>query len=276
MSLTPAQIEHFWAQGFAEPRDLLPAAEAARLGAVLPRLMIWHTWIERRLAWPLAAWRRLEAAKYSLLNRRAGVPDRPQGRPVHWLKSAHVRWRAFRALGRHPEILAMARDLLGPDLLLWGAQLVTAVPGWVHKWHVDIEHTGWEGVTFWIPLNNVSAASTIKFMTGSHRLGFSPQGRGVDSGDAAALAAARGADDAAGIYTAAMVPGQVCVFAGRTWHNTINQTPAVRHAVLLQYCRPDARVRVPKGYDEPAAWEDDQPWVMLVAGEDRFGRNFLG
>ncbi len=273
MSLTPAEIELFWAQGFLGPRDLLPAAAAARLGETLPRLMTWQFRMDRWLAWPVAAWHWLAATTYLGRAGHPGGPDGPRGRPVHWLKSVHVRWRPFRALGRHPEILAIARDLLGQDLLLWGAQLVTARPGRAHNWHVDIEHTAWEGVTFWIPLKNVSPASTIKFITGSHRLAFTPRGQGADASDAA-LAAARRADAAAAIYTAAIAPGQVCVFAGRTWHATINETPQPRQAVILQYCRPDARVRVPLNYDEPV-WGRDQPWVMLVAGEDRFGRNFL-
>jgi ectoine hydroxylase-related dioxygenase (phytanoyl-CoA dioxygenase family) len=202
----------------------------------------------------------------------------PYGQPRYWSKSLHILSSEVAAMGRSEEFSPFIQELLGPDILLWGAQLVGKPPGEAHRWHVDIEHRAWDGVTFWLPLSNVSQESTIKFIPGSHHFDSMPQSlpKEVDlENDQALLDAIREAHPMANVVSMDIKPGEFVLFAGRTWHSTMNRSKLTRKALIFQYCRPDARVRIPLNFVIPTLWSPDQPWVLLIRGEDRYGINHI-
>jgi ectoine hydroxylase-related dioxygenase (phytanoyl-CoA dioxygenase family) len=202
----------------------------------------------------------------------------PYGQPRYWAKCAHILIPKVAAIGRSEVFSPFIRDLLGPDILLWGAQFIKKPRGDAHRWHVDIEHMAWEGVTFWFPLCNVSKESTIKFIPGSHHFDLIPQflPKKVNlENDQAVLDAIHPKYPDAKIVSMDIKPGEFVLFAGRTWHSTINQTKYTRKALIFQYCRTDARVRIPMSFNIPTIWAPDQPWVMLISGEDRYGINHI-
>ena len=182
-------------------------------------------------------------------------------------------------IAKREELVGLIKLFLGPNLLLWGVELVNRSSGVMHRWHVDIEHTGWEGITAWLPLRNVALPSTIRFIPGSQRYDVIPQILGNDvnlKNDQEVLDEARKIDPHAHIITMDMQPGQFVLFAGRMWHSSVNESMATRQALIFQYCRPDAEVRIPLSYTIPTKWAVQRPWVLHVAGEeDRCGTNFL-
>lgn len=271
-SLTPSQSAFFSARGYLPPMGLFSPEDAEALSENLVRRI-------RALPAPTAP---LIALQKPVAQQPAS-PFGPQGSPIHWAKTIHLRLPEIAAIGTAPELVSLAKSILGGDVLLWGAELITKAPGKPHRWHVDVEHMEWDGITFWIALSNAGPQSTIKFIAGSHRLNVVPQqlGAAVDLyDDAAVLATLQYHAPAAGIVTGSIVsadmsPGDFTIFAGRAWHSTINETARTRHALILQYCRPSARIRVPRNYDIPTEWHFNQPWVLQVAGTDRFGFNHL-
>jgi hypothetical protein len=52
----------------------------------------------------------------------------PYGQPCYWSKSVHLFLPKVAAIGRSELFLCFLKDLLGPDILLWGAKLVITPP----------------------------------------------------------------------------------------------------------------------------------------------------
>jgi hypothetical protein len=67
-----------------------------------------------------------------------------------WHKSAHTYLPAFRTLSAHPGIVEKVASILGPDIIAWGVTVSRLRPGQGHRWHVDVEHDSWPGVTAFI------------------------------------------------------------------------------------------------------------------------------
>jgi ectoine hydroxylase-related dioxygenase (phytanoyl-CoA dioxygenase family) len=83
----------------------------------------------------------------------------------------------FLELASHPAIVNVLRMLLGDNIMLWGASLVTAQPEHIHPWHSDIETAYALGktVSVWLALRNVNEKSALHFISGSHRFGANVQ-----------------------------------------------------------------------------------------------------
>ena len=80
-------------------------------------------------------------------------------------------------LAARPAIVAAVTELLGPDVVLWGACAVSRVPGQRHAWHSDIESSAPDGrfVSVWIGVDNTSRESALQLITRSHLLGRTVQ-----------------------------------------------------------------------------------------------------
>ncbi|WP_404305572.1 cupin domain-containing protein [Neorhodopirellula lusitana] len=197
-----------------------------------------------------------------------------------WSKDLAVRDRWIWDLASSEKILRDVRPLLGEDIILWGSSVVARQPGQAHAWHSDIEV--WDAqetdaVSVWIGLEATSQASSLRFIDGSHRAGISVQEAAVDlSSDARTgeallrLAQARWGDEAA-LSTADAWDGAMLMFAGGTWHGSLNtQSEGTRVAVLLQFARADFRIRQPdwSQLNWPFRFDDSvQPPVLCVSGD---------
>src|SRR5215831_2487738 len=87
-----------------------------------------------------------------------------------WEKSlATVDAEALR-MATNPDLLRILRNLIGDDVILWGASTVMRRPGDIHPWHCDIESAGSSGfASVWIGLINTGPQSALKFVPRSHR-----------------------------------------------------------------------------------------------------------
>ncbi|MET0241517.1 MAG: SDR family NAD(P)-dependent oxidoreductase [Sphingobium sp.] len=204
----------------------------------------------------------------------------PLGKPRHWYKSTHFLIPEVGKLGKLPQIVDRMQSILGNDLLLWSCQIMNK-KAQSHRWHEDVEHVEWTGATVWMGIDNVGPGNTMKVIPGSHLYGISPQELAVKDGadlssDESILAALRKTRPEAEIVTIEMKPGWAFIFAGRAWHASHDVTDKVRSAVIFQYCAPSERVRIPMTYEPPhVTFHPAQPWVMRVAGEDKFGVNHV-
>ena len=206
--------------------------------------------------------------------------------PLVWKKGHAIVSRAFYELGTHPAILEIVRELLGEDVLLWGAKLVVRGPGKEHGWHTDIEGTVTPGRTIaaWVGLENTNARSSLRVVSGSHRFESLQQvttGGGQEGRKAVTRTIARWArerDPSSRLENVETHDGEAIFFDGRLWHGSVNTNwSGVRSAALFQYATPDAPMRVPDSKDDYSGsarfLESLRPACILVSGRDRFHVN---
>ena len=199
-------------------------------------------------------------------------PQAFQQRP--WFKSMHALVPEFYDVAAHPAIVGRVASVLGQDLIVWGLTMTRSVPGGVHRWHVDIEHMHWPGMSVYIGLTGNDRDSTLKVLGSSQRMGKRPQAFGVQD-DASALAVVRAKVPEAEVVRVPVQPGEFFLFHGQLWHGSHNTGSRYRIAMIIHYSRPDAPVRIPLTFNDPIYWHPWQPPCILVSGEDRHGVNRL-
>jgi quercetin dioxygenase-like cupin family protein len=205
--------------------------------------------------------------------------------PLDWEKGHAVTSRAFYEIATHPAILSVVSKLLGPDVMLWGASLLSRPPGAAHPWHSDMEscHPSARTVSVWISLENTSSDSALLLIPGSQRFGTSIQETrhhlGVDRHAATAddvLKWAQRRDPSCTIVTPHLSPGEALFFDGRIWHGSQNKSQHTRRTLLLQYATPDTPIRIPdfNHLDWPFHLLDvPRPACMMITGTDQSGVN---
>lgn len=200
-----------------------------------------------------------------------------------WDKDRAVDGPAFYEAGTNAVLIETLRDMLGEDLVLWGASLIVKQGNEVHPFHSDVESMAPEGgfVTAWIGLSNTQRESGLKFIRGSHRYGVTAQEanhrRGIArdaSSEDTALAAARELDADAELVQPDVSIGEAMLFDGRIWHGSRNEAGTTRTALLLQYARADRPVYLPAHFGWPIEHRaEPRPPVLVVSGKAPIGVN---
>lgn len=222
--------------GFVFPVDILPCAEAEALRADL------------------------EAGEAALV-------DDPQklallrGYPARLLPS-------FDALVRHPNMIAAAQAVLGPDVLVWGSGLFIKEANTPHyvSWHQDLTYWGLDQedeVTVWVALSPATVESgCMRFIPGTHRERIVPH---TDTFSGENLLT-RGQELAvqvneADAVAAELQTGQASVHHGHLFHASgPNKTGDRRIGAAIRYISPRMKAR-----------SGPETEVTLVAGQDRYG-----
>lgn len=203
-----------------------------------------------------------------------------------WAKGYAVVGRTFYDVATDKRILDIIRPVLGPDIVLWGAQLIRKKGNEVHPFHTDAESSAPDGrfVSFWMGIENTGPSAGLMFVPGSHLFGTTIQEinarRGItrnDSIGAEVLEAAREFVDNPTIEQPPVSEGEALFFDGRAWHGSHNvDATSVRTALLLQYAAADNPVRIPRTYVWPLTFrEDPRPPVLVVSGSAPAGVNEL-
>jgi quercetin dioxygenase-like cupin family protein len=236
----------------------------------------------RRLGYlaPVPLFSTAQAAE--LLKRLRNYPD-----PPDWRKSLAVHYSAYAELARHPAIVTVLKQLLGEDIILWGASLVRKAPAGDHPWHSDVEtaYGGGKTVSVWIALQGVSSKSGLQLVSTSHHFGVSVQelqfSNDVERASLSSeqvLSWAQHYNPRSEIHQPRLHPGDAVFFDGRTWHGSLNhQRVATRTALLLQYATPDEPIRICEAANVSPYLYTDRPGppCMLISGRDASGVNTL-
>jgi len=205
--------------------------------------------------------------------------------PLDWPKGYAANARAFYEIGTHPAILKIVSELLGENVMLWGASLQIQRPASNHAWHSDMETSGPTGrtVSVWIGLENATTRSSLDFVSYSHRFGATVQeiraqthtARGDTTPDNI-IAWAKQRDPRAAFVRPEMSNGQALFFQGQLWHHSENTTTEKRRALLLQYATPETPIRIPdlNYLDWPFKQrETPRPACIMIRGSDMTGIN---
>lgn len=198
--------------------------------------------------------------------------------PVDWYKGLAASDPKIRQVGLLPSIVDIVRELTGPDIVLWGANVIRRKPGQAHPWHCDMEshHSAGGFVTVWLGLENVTPQTSPVFVSRTHLNPKPVQQVRAENGvgrsalkDEEALALAQRTDPACELVTPVIGNGQAIFFDGRIWHATHNtQRSRTRLALLLQYCRAEMEVRMPVEHQHEWPFQMTDRIAPVVAVND--------
>ncbi len=175
---------------------------------------------------------------------------------------------SFDRMIRHPKLIAAAREVLGPDLLVWSSALFIKEANSPHivSWHQDLTYWGLddiEEITCWLALSPATVDSgCMRFVPGSHLK------RAVAHVDTFAEdnLLTRGQEIAVEVNEdetvyAALQTGQMSMHHGHLFHASGPNTSGDRRiASAVRYIKPSMKQQT-----------DFKPIVALVSGEDSFG-----
>ncbi|NNE23602.1 MAG: phytanoyl-CoA dioxygenase family protein [Rhizobiales bacterium] len=175
-------------------------------------------------------------------------------------------------LVRHPALLDIVEQIIGPDILVWGGTFFTKEPhtdSYV-SWHQDMRYWGLDDtdgqVSAWLALSPVTVANgCMRFVPGSHK------GAMVEHNDTFANDnfLTRGQEAAVEInendtVQVELAPGQASFHHGKLLHASApNHSDERRIGFAINFIAPHVRQTVAS-----------QDFGILVRGEDRYG-NFV-
>lgn len=255
MILSKAEIDRYREEGYVIPRTRLPEELLVRLRASLDRLLAAYT----------------DVAQEDIANPHMLPPV--QGPDMN----------PFMAAARHPQILGMLEQLIGPDLVLWITRVLCkpAAKGREVPWHQDGEYWPMRPLatcSVWIALDPVSTANgCMRFIPGSHRQQELYRHH-VSGRDNLVLNLELDQDqfDEARAVNVELEPGQMSLHDVRLIHGSAANTSGQRRAALIMRYMPAT-----SHYDRSLVTQrrDNTPFnifhqpLWLVRGVDRSGRN---
>ena len=184
------------------------------------------------------------------------------------LNYPHVIFRFANRIVRDPRLLDAIEELLGSDLLVWGATFFIKEPHTESyaSWHQDLRYWGLDDVdsqvSAWIALGPVTIANgCMRFVPKSHKGPIVPH---LDT-YAEENVLTRGQEaqveiDEQKIVHVELFPGQVSLHHGKLLHASApNRTDERRIGLSIQFIAPHVRQTVAR-----------KDYAMLVRGEDRY------
>lgn len=241
--LNPETIKAYWEDGFVFPITVFSPSQTAEFRAELEDLE--DTWRQADLPLPLNMYKRV---------------------------NSHVVMPLVARIALDPRVLDVVEGVLGPDLLLWSAELFIKEPHTrqVVGMHQDLTYWGMgetqDQVTAWIALSPATVESgCMDFVKGSHKNPILPHNDTfsdtnlLSRGQEVAVEVAE--QDKTHIE---LQPGQMSLHHGLTIHGSgPNASDDRRIGLAIRYLNPNAQQKVA-----------DRDYAVLVRGEDRVG-NFI-
>jgi hypothetical protein len=188
-----------------------------------------------------------------------------------WFKSLHAYIPEYYDVVTHPVIVNKVKSLLGANILLWGTSVTSRNPNQSHRWHIDVEHRKWKGVSVFIGLKGANLNATLKVLSESHTFNESPLN--VINNDELIIEQSKKFIANPIVESIQIQEGEFFIFDGLLWHGSENTSSNTRYSIIAQYTTVDKEVAVPINYDEPIQWLNSKPPCVLVSGYDSFGIN---
>lgn len=213
--LTPAQIAQYNRQGYVNGVRVFSAEEIAGTRAFVDAL------IGRVMA---------------------------QGGSSYSVKHAHIKYGTVWDLITHPRITAIVKDVLGDEVVGWGAHFFCKMPedGKIVAWHQDASYwplTPSKTLTVWLAVDDADVENgCMKFVAGSHLLGpvtFRPSTAGEDN---VLDQTVENAEQYGTVVYNELEAGQISIHSDLLLHGSeANSSQRRRCGLTLRYCTPDVR-----------------------------------
>lgn len=212
-SLGPEQIRAWNADGYLAPLDVLMPAEATE----------YRHYFDDLLAQALAA-----------------------GRDSYSISSAHMKHARVWDLLNHPRIVGPVRDLLGEDVIGWGAHFFCKMPGDGKsvEWHQDCSYwplTPTKAITAWLAIDDADLENgCMEVAVGSHTRGLIEfETTGADSGNVLDQAV-KNPERYGRMVATPLKAGQMSLHSDLLLHGSLpNNSQRRRCGLTLRYCPAD-------------------------------------
>ena len=205
--------------------------------------------------------------KQALAHRRCVEDAEQRIGPLHYKAKMHTILRSPFELATHPNLLDVAEQILGPDILLYNTTYIIKeadTPAHV-SWHQDLTYWGLDSddqVSVWLALSVADRQSgCMRMIPGSHIAG--PREHDTSVADETNVLfqsqQVREVNEQDAVYCP-LKPGQASLHHGWTLHSSLPNRSADRRIGLnIQYIAPHVRQTKLPGFS-----------ALLVRGEDRF------
>lgn len=216
-----------------------------------------------------------------------GIRSEEHKAPMVWEKGCAITNPAWSVLAKQDRLVNIVSQLMGEDIILWGASLIIRVPHQVHQWHDDMESSGGEGyISIWMGLKETDKDTSLSLIPGSHKFNtllfqlakeYGVPRQHID--DDRVLEWANRFQPDTEIESLATYNGDAVFFDGRLWHGSKNRSSTKkRMAVLLQYARASNAVRIPKfsHYRWPMEYfTSPKPPCLVIRGSSQDNTNTI-
>jgi hypothetical protein len=220
------------------------------------------------------------------------IADNPHLRPEQ-LPGAHVALSAdtgvrgrpeLLELASHPDLLDMAEQVIGPDLILWGSQVFSkpAGDGLALPWHQDGEYWPMRPlatVTLWIAVDPATRDNgCLRIIPGSHKHGLLGHERTDDEALVVNRTIKSGLIDESRAYDVELERGQVSLHDALVVHGS-NANPSGRRrcGYAIRYMPATShfeRTLAPTRIAHNQVLDFSQRPIWLVRGHDRADNDF--
>ena len=213
--LSREQVAHYNREGYITGLNALPAEEVSRT----------RTFVDELMATVMAK----GAGSYSV-------------------KHAHMKYGVVWDLIRHPRIVSFVKDLLGDDVIGWGAHFFCKMPGdgKTVAWHQDASYwplTPSKTLTVWLAIDDADVANgCMKFVAGSHLQGPLTYRRSTAEEDNVLDQTVENAEEYGAVVYNELRAGQCSIHSDLLLHGSeVNDSDRRRCGLTLRYCTPDVR-----------------------------------
>jgi ectoine hydroxylase-related dioxygenase (phytanoyl-CoA dioxygenase family) len=249
------ELEHYREQGYVIPRYHMPDALLRRLREGVDRVLATYT----------------DVAQEDLANPHMIPPtEGPQVNP-------------FMEAARHPAILNMVEQALGPDLILWITRILCKPAGIGREvpWHQDGEYWLMRPLatcSVWVAIDPVTAQNgCMRFIPGSHRRQELYRHHQTSRENLVLnLELDQDQFDASKAVNVELEAGQISLHDVRMIHGSLANTSGMRRAALIMRYMPatshyDRSLAKQRRDNSPFNIVDQPLWLMR--GTDRTGKN---
>lgn len=216
--LSPGDIDRWNADGYLSPLTVLEPAEADSLREYFDRLL------DEALA---------------------------EGRDSYSISSAHLKHARIYDLLAHPTLVAIISDLLGDDIIGWGAHFFCKLPGDGKRvdWHQDCSYwplTPTKSVTAWLAIDDADEENgCMEVVAGSHRFGLIEYEASEAKSGNVLNQTVRNPEQYGRIERTPVRAGQMSLHSDLLLHGSPpNDSPRRRCGLTLRYCPADVRAHL--------------------------------
>ncbi|MEE3054605.1 MAG: phytanoyl-CoA dioxygenase family protein [Planctomycetota bacterium] len=187
------------------------------------------------------------------------------------ISTAHLLYGTVFDILTHPPIVAIAKDVLGPDVIGWGSHFFCKLPGdgKAVAWHQDASYwpmTPSKTATIWLAIDKADLDNAcMSFIAGSHRHGHLTWRESAEGENNVLNQTVDDAERYGEVVPIELEAGEVSVHSDLLLHGSkANQSERRRCGLTLRYCTPDVRAEndwhekgvVVSGRDYSGNWSD--------------------
>lgn len=190
-----------------------------------------------------------------------------QGGSSYSIISAHMRHGKVYDLLNHPKIVSCVKDILGEDVIGWGAHYFCKMPkdSKTVGWHQDAGYwplTPSKTITVWLAIDDATIENgAMRFVAESHHLGHLISRQSKPDENSVLRQIVEDVEQYGDIVDNELQAGNISIHTDLLLHGSnANPSPKRRCGLTLRYCTPDVQ----------ASYRWDREGVV-VSGEDRNG-----